>query len=123
MQEDDGKSAGLCVRSSKLHGNGVFAQNRLLAGTPLLAVTGQYVLKDDQPVEQQPHSFNVPGHDEVCLDCSQPGTSNLGRWINSVYTTQLQPNVIVCWHSVIPIVYVGPQDIPRGAELLLDYTF
>jgi hypothetical protein len=103
-------------------GSGVFALRAFKKDQPILMCTGRYVLKKDQRAEQLAYSFDIPGYDLVALQCFENTETNIIKFVNSNHGTSRQQNAMISWHGPVAILYALAH-IPRGQELLMDYTF
>jgi SET domain-containing protein len=110
----------LALRSSGIHGKGVFAREHIPAGTRIIEYEGERIT-DAQGDERYPYDPNVPYHtflfkldDDVLLDGGTGG--NVSKWINH----SCDPNC----ESVIEderIFVDAIRDIEPGDELTYDY--
>jgi uncharacterized protein len=112
----------LALRSSGIHGKGVFARVPIPAGTRLIEYTGERlsVAEADERYPYDPekpyHTFLFQIDDDVVVDAAVGG--NLARWINH----SCAPNC----DAVIDdgrIYIESVRDVEPGEELSYDYHF
>ncbi|HEX6750316.1 MAG TPA: SET domain-containing protein-lysine N-methyltransferase [Longimicrobium sp.] len=112
----------LALRSSGIHGRGVFARERIPADTRLIEYAGERVTQEEGD-RRYPWDDSVPYHtllfkvdDDVLVDGGAGG--NISRFINH----SCDPNCA----SVIEDgrIYIDSiREIPEGEELTFDYHF
>lgn len=112
----------LVLRSSRIHGKGVFAREPIPAGTRIIEYEGEHIT-DAQGDERYPYDPELPYHtflfkldDDLLIDGGTGG--NISRWINH----SCDPNC----ETVIEddrIFVDAIRDIRAGEELTYDYHF
>ena len=112
----------LSLRSSKIHGKGVYAREFIPAGTRVVEYWGERITEAEGD-ERYPYDPEVPYHtflfkidDDLLLDAGSHG--NIARWINH----SCDPNC----ESIIEderIFIDAIRDIHPGEELTYDYHF
>lgn len=112
----------LVMRSSAIHGRGVFARRPIPAGTRLIEYRGERITpaEGDARYPEDPtvpyHTFLFQIDDDIVVDAGIRG--NMSRWINH----SCEPNCdAVIENSRIYIEAVQP--IAEGEELTYDYNF
>jgi uncharacterized protein len=111
----------LLLRSSGIHGKGVFARERIPAGARLIEYRGERISNEEAdrryPLGDEPHhTFLFSVDDEIVIDAAFRG--NMARWINHC----CEPNC----DAVIEDgrVYIeSVREIAAGEELTYDYNF
>lgn len=112
----------LVLRSSRIHGKGVFAKEFIPAGTRVIEYVGDHITETEGD-ERYPYDPEVPYHtflfkldDDLLIDGGVGG--NISRWINH----SCDPNC----ETVIEgdrIFVDAIRDIHPGDELTYDYHF
>jgi SET domain-containing protein len=112
----------LALRRSGIHGRGVFARERIPAGTRLIEYTGERITEDEGD-RRYPWEDSAPYHtllfkvdDDLLVDGNVGG--NISRWINH----SCEPN---CASSIEDRrIYIDTlREIAPGEELTYDYHF
>jgi uncharacterized protein len=112
----------LSLRSSGIHGKGVFAREWIPAGTRLIEYRGERLTtaEADARYPEEPgvahHTFLFAIDDDIVIDAANDG--NMARWINH----SCEPNC----DAVIDEqrVYIESlRDIAPGEEITYDYNF
>jgi SET domain-containing protein len=102
------------VRTSRIHGRGVFARRRIAAGEPIIEYGGELVpwVEADEGADGHTMLFDVG--DGLVIDGGRGG--NEARWINH----GCEPNC-EAFIDGRRIEIHALRDIAKGEELLLDY--
>jgi SET domain-containing protein len=108
----------IVVRSSAIHGKGVFATRRIPKGTRIIEYKGRLVTEDaaDEKYgdDEGTHTFLLLLDDCMVIDANHEGNS--ARWINH----SCDPNCETCEED--GRVFIDAiKDIKRGEELAYDY--
>jgi SET domain-containing protein len=109
------------VRSSKIHGNGVFARRKIPAGTRIIEYKGERIswkeaLRREQfKAEDSTHTFLFSLDDGRVIDGGSHG--NEARWINHA----CEPNCEAREEEGRVFIY-ALRDILRGEELNYNYA-
>ena len=114
----------LAVAKSSIDGAGmgVFASRDFKANMPIIHCTGQYLPARGQSLHEQKYSFIVHGHPRFSLCGVDDAHTNIIKYVNSDFRTELTANVCISWHGCLPMLY-AKVPITEGTELLLDYKF
>ncbi len=106
------------VRSSNVHGRGVFAGEFIAEGTQIIEYTGRRIpwsSAEDDPNDPRTYYFSV-GNGSVVIDPSVDG--NEARWINH----SCEPNCEAIEEDDEERIFIyALRDIQPGEELFYDY--
>lgn len=118
------KSPSYEVRSSPIHGTGVFATRRIRKGAWIIEYTGERISHEeadrryDDDAMDQHHTFLFTLDERGCIDASVGG--NDARFINH----SCDPNCEAVWVSEEREIWiVAMRDIRKGEELFYDYAY
>jgi SET domain-containing protein len=114
-------SRRFAVRSSAIHGRGVFALRRMPKGTRVIEYTGERVSHEEadrryrDAHKNSPHTMLFTVDDKIVIDATRRGSS--ARWINH----SCSPNCEAVDEGG-RIFIETCRDIRRGQELTYDYN-
>ncbi|WP_051190524.1 SET domain-containing protein [Kaistella palustris] len=108
----------ILVKSSPIHGKGVFAKKAIPKGTRIIEYMGKRILKEDLPSDREKGLTSLVYvmrlDDLTAIDGEREG--NDARFFNH----SCMPNCEVYFFDQIPYIY-AMEDIIEGAELFFDY--
>lgn len=117
-----GRNPWLVLRSSRIHGRGVYARTDIPKDTRLIEYTGERISNaeadrryDDEEMSRH-HTFLFILNSRACIDAAVGG--NISRFINH----SCDPNC-VAWIEGQHIWIDALRDIKKGEELAYDYEY
>jgi len=118
---DDKRRRRVAVRTSPIHGRGVFALRRIPKGTRIIEYKGELISDDEadrrysKVHEHSPHTMLFSVEDGLVIDATRKGNS--ARWINH----SCAPNCSIEEENH-RIFIEARRDIRPGEELTYDYN-
>ena len=117
--------SSVAVKSSGVHGKGVFAKTKIARGSPILEYKGQRI-DWDEALRRHPHDPKQPNHtfyfsldDGRVIDANVRG--NAARWINHACLPNCETDEILVEGK--PRVFIfAKRKIKAGEELFYDYS-
>ena len=123
VKKQSGRRLPFAVRSSRIHGRGVFATRRISKGERLIEYKGERLTwqeaEDRYPLDPVPyHTFLFEtGNGDMCIDAAHNG--NAAKWINH----SCMPNCEAVEDEDEHVFIDAARVIRPGEELTYDYNF